>query len=235
MPHIATNRHACFLFKPIDSIRISGKTKAAFAKSSEEKTRWSSRLWGCIALFFLLLVASFCLPAQSQTVWKKADYETRRLPPAAFQQLPLALRRDLEQRGCTITQEHFEERPHNVIQGQFARPGQNDWAVLCSIERVPIILVYWGGSPDNPAELAKGEDMYSLQGLDHIPAGEEIIGYSRKITPASAETITGYYEAFGGPEPPPLDHQGIGDAFVGKASVVHYFYQGKWLVLTGAD
>jgi hypothetical protein len=38
-----------------------------------------------------------------------------------------------------------------------------------------------------------------------------------------------------GPKPPPIDHLGIDDAFLEKASVVHYYYQGKWLQLTGAD
>jgi hypothetical protein len=32
-----------------------------------------------------------------------------------------------------------------------------------------------------------------------------------------------------------MDHLGIDDAFVGKASVVEYFFQGKWLQLSGAD
>ena len=32
----------------------------------------------------------------------------------------------------------------------------------------------------------------------------------------------------------PMDHQGIDDAIVGKASVVVYLYRGKWLHLSGA-
>ena len=39
----------------------------------------------------------------------------------------------------------------------------------------------------------------------------------------------------GGPKPPPIDHQGINDAFLEKASSVHYFHEGKWLRLTDAD
>jgi hypothetical protein len=44
-----------------------------------------------------------------------------------------------------------------------------------------------------------------------------------------------HYDAYGSVKPPPIDHQGIDDAFAGKASVVLYFYRGKWLELTGAD
>jgi hypothetical protein len=44
-----------------------------------------------------------------------------------------------------------------------------------------------------------------------------------------------HYRAYGGPKPPNIDHQGIDDAFIEKASTTHYFHQGKWLKLTGAD
>jgi len=44
-----------------------------------------------------------------------------------------------------------------------------------------------------------------------------------------------HYRAYGGPEPPPIEHQGIDDAFLGKASITWYFHKGKWLRLQGAD
>jgi len=44
-----------------------------------------------------------------------------------------------------------------------------------------------------------------------------------------------HHELYGGPKPPPLHHDGINDMFVGKASVVWYRYQGRWLQRTGAD
>ena len=44
-----------------------------------------------------------------------------------------------------------------------------------------------------------------------------------------------HYRAYGGPEPPPIDHHGIDDAFLEKASVTWQdFHQGKWLQLQGA-
>ncbi|MEO8658007.1 MAG: hypothetical protein ABI693_06030 [Bryobacteraceae bacterium] len=42
------------------------------------------------------------------------------------------------------------------------------------------------------------------------------------------------YRAYGGPKPPPIDHQGI-ESGGDKASVVLYHYRGKWLTLQGAD
>jgi hypothetical protein len=44
-----------------------------------------------------------------------------------------------------------------------------------------------------------------------------------------------HYRAYGGPEPPPIDHNGVDDAFLGKAYVVWYYQNGEWLQLTGAD
>lgn len=45
----------------------------------------------------------------------------------------------------------------------------------------------------------------------------------------------GHYRAYGGPEPPPIDHQGIDDAFLEKASTTWYYDGGRWLQLQGAD
>lgn len=43
-----------------------------------------------------------------------------------------------------------------------------------------------------------------------------------------------HVDAYGGPKPPPIDHQGINDGFP-NGSVVWYSYSGKWLKLTGSD
>jgi hypothetical protein len=74
------------------------------------------------------------------------------------------------------------------------------------------------------------EDRNFLQG---ISAGN--IGFSRGISPAGRDFIMRHYKAYGGPVPPRLDHQGIDDAFLEKASVTYYFYNGNWMKLTGAD
>ena len=47
--------------------------------------------------------------------------------------------------------------------------------------------------------------------------------------------IQDHYVRYGGPKPPQLDHDGIDDGFDGKASVVRYWYGGRWLQLQGAD
>jgi hypothetical protein len=121
-------------------------------------------------------------------------------------------------------------KPHNVIKGSFAKKGQIDWAVLCSSNGNSSILVFWGSPAQNVYQHASSPDKDFLQG-----GGDGRIEYSRMISPVDGANIIRYYKEFGGPKPPPIDHQGIEDSFVGKASVILYYYRGRWLKLTGAD
>jgi hypothetical protein len=170
-------------------------------------------------------------PAQEATRnFREADLQVTRLEPSAFPELPRNIRQELERRWCTIPQVWEDRKPHNVIRGEFTRNGQTDWAVLCSVKRVSSILIFRNGSEQNPSELAREADIEKLQGV-----GGDVIGYSRAISSVGRQFILDHYRAYGGPKPPRIDHQGIDDAFVGKASVVHYFHAGKWFQLTGAD
>jgi hypothetical protein len=153
-----------------------------------------------------------------------------RLSPEAFPALPHSLRTELERRGCTIPQVPMIEGRQNVIHGEFSKPGQTDWAVLCSVRGVSSILIFWNSSALHPAVIEKQDDQDRLQSWTD---GKMV--YSRAITPVGKKYIMDHYNAYGGEKPPPIDHQGIDDAFVGKASVVLYFYNGKWLHLSGAD
>ena len=162
--------------------------------------------------------------------WEKANREVVRLAPSTFKQLPRELIQELERRGCTVPQVWGSRQPSNVIRGEFLKKGQSDWAVLCSVNMKSSILVFAAGAPDNPMDIADGEDLNVLQG---VGAGQ--IGYSRQIVPVGEKYILDHYHAYGGPKPPPIDHLGINYVFVEKGSVVLYFYQGKWLQLTGAD
>ncbi|SRR6266478_7673090 len=184
-----------------------------------------------IGLFLLLGVLCLVDAIQSQDKWEVADSATERLSPTSFRQLPENIAQHLQERGCTVPQSFVGSGPHNVISGQFAKNGQTDWAVLCSKDKVSSILVFWRGSTKSVSEIAKAPDKDFLQVID---VGEKI-GFSRVIEAVVGDYITDHYNAYGGPKPPPIDHQGINDAFVEKASVVRYYYRGKWLELQGAD
>jgi len=167
---------------------------------------------------------------QSPTQWDSAARAIKRLPPSAFPQLPAVVQRDLERRGCTIPQAFYPERPHNVVSGRFLRANQLDWAVLCSVRDSSRILVFWNGTPGNPTELAPEADAARLQGI-----GDGKIGYSRGIGVARPVAIRNLARAFDGWIPRPLDHDGIEDAFIEKASAIHFLHRGKWRMLRGVD
>lgn len=162
--------------------------------------------------------------------WTAADLATVRLSPTAFPELPAGVVRVLLARGCTVPQLWGTKGPHNVVRGEFARRGQADWAVLCSRNRESALLVFWRGDADSVAEHPAVPDLNFLQGV-----GNDEIGFSRVIGIARRDNILNHYREYGGPEPPPIDHDGIEDAFEGKASAILYYYKGKWLTLPGAD
>jgi len=181
-----------------------------------------------------LVVFTACLGGQVPpgAQWQRADRATARLSPSAFRDLPASIHNELLRRGCTIPQAAFwRPEPHNVIRGAFTAAGQEDIAVLCSRNRVSSILVFRGGSIESVAELARKPDSAFLQ----VAGAQQEIAFSRTIGVADADYIRRHYEWYGGPKPPPLDHAGINDAFTEKASVVWYWYRGRWLRLTGAD
>ena len=117
-----------------------------------------------------------------------------------------------------------------MIRGTFTKPGQVDWAVLCSCQRTSRILVFRGGGLHQVDELGPRADLEFLQVV-----GPDQIGFSRALAVASVEYIREHSTRYGGSEPFVLTHAGINDAFVEKASIVWYWHQGKWLQLAGAD
>jgi hypothetical protein len=187
-----------------------------------------------LSVTFALLASSGAasqLSAQTGLDWAAAEQAILRLPPSRFPQLPRAVREELDQRRCTIPQTYFPGPPHNVIEGAFARPGQRDWAVVCSLNRRSTILVFWAGKlTPPPAELAPMDDSHFLQTI-----GDGKIGYSRAIDRVNPAWIRVYAQEYGGPLPKRLDHDGINDAFLEKASQVLYQEDGGWQELAGYD
>lgn len=182
-------------------------------------------------LIFIVSVLIFANQAYAQDKWQIADEATLRLKPTAFSELPENIVSFLQKRSCTVPQTFGDPTPHNVIRGQFAKNGQFDWAVLCSRSRISSILVFWNGSTKSVAEIARSDDKDFLQTID----GVGNIGFSRAIGIVDKDFILEHYEECGGRKPPQIQHQGINDAFVEKASVVHYLYRKRWLELQGAD
>ena len=152
------------------------------------------------------------------------------ISPDAFPQLPDTVKSTLRSMKCAIPQPSGSGPQRNVIRGDFFTRGQTGWAVLCSVGGFSSILVFRDNLDAHPEELARSEDKGYLQDV-----GNDKTEYSREITAVDRNFIMTHYRAYGGPEPPPIDHQGIDDAFLEKASVTYYWYEGKWLRLQGAD
>ena len=82
------------------------------------------------------------------------------------------------------------------------------------------LLLFWNGSAANSVELGKNPDN---------PGRIDLF-----IRSVDRKFIMDHYRAYGGPKPPPIDHQGI-ESGGETASVVLCYYRGKWLKLQGAD
>jgi len=168
---------------------------------------------------------------RAQDRWLKADADVVRLPPTVFRELPRRVARKLVGWGCTIPQAKEISHRHNVIKGTFKRANQTDWAVLCSKGRRSSIIIFWGGSPDSFSKIATVADNVFLQTMD----ADGKIGFSRHLLPAGKAYILQHYRDYHGPKPPPLNHQGIEDGFLEKASTIYYRFGRRWVALQGAD
>lgn len=97
------------------------------------------KLFSLAFLFITITPLIAQLPEDFKRQFDEAEGRIVRLPPTAFQELPHNVVRELQRRGCRLPQTAFTKEPPNVIKGAFAKPGQRDWAVLCSIKGVETI------------------------------------------------------------------------------------------------
>jgi hypothetical protein len=115
----------------------------------------------------------------------------------------------------------------NVIHGEFARHGQEDWAVLCSKGGSSTIVIFWGKTTACPGSLARLEDAHYLK-----RGKDKKVQYSRSIR-ALGEGDLGDRAGTAGLRP--FKHQGIDDRFVGKSSAFFYCSEGKWKIFPAKD
>lgn len=153
------------------------------------------------------------------------------LSPDAFPEIPAAVRSELQRRGCRVPQPFASRAPQGVIRGSFYRPGVVDLAALCMQRDASVILIFRGVDATAVEELQPRPNDDYMQTIDE--AGR--IGFSRAIAVASPAVIRRQHARYGGPLPKLLDHDGIDDLFVEKASTIWYWQDGKWLPLTGSN
>ena len=142
----------------------------------------------------------------------------RYLRAVDFPELPGTVAAALNARGCRIPQPAATGK-RNVIRGAFLGPGHANWAVLCASGGALRILVFRDDSGAPPHEIRAG-------------LGD---GSEQAIGPVGRDYIVRHYRAYGGPKPPPIDHEGLEYSFLEKGSTIYYWHAGQWMELAGAD
>jgi hypothetical protein len=72
------------------------------------------------------------------------DQGNRYLRPDDFKAAPAQVRSNLNQRHCLVAQVETAGR-QNLVSGEFAKKGQQDWAAYCSVNGKSSVVVVWGG------------------------------------------------------------------------------------------
>ena len=145
--------------------------------------------------------------------WER-HYRIRLLPISSFPQLPDFVAQQLVHRGCMIPQTYEAREPENVIHGSFEKKGSDDWAVLCSVNRVSTLYVFFQSDLANPISLRHQPD-------------SEWLGVEWSLDYGSAWGIATHPARLLKPKDS-ADHDGIDDAFVEKSISIHYFENGRW-------
>jgi len=181
-----------------------------------------------LVLSAVLAISIAATRVSAQDRWANADQQLARLDPSAFTKVPPGVVAALQAKHCTIPQATGDPAPHNIVRGSFVKPGQTDWAALCSRAKASAIMIVWGGEAACSDELEVREDRAYLKRV----AGDKIV-FTRRIAPASREGIQRLYDRYGGVKPPATNRQGIEDITEGEGSEIRLCNEGRWIELTG--
>ena len=150
--------------------------------------------------------------------------------PTSVPGLPVEIAESLAESGCLIPQS-LNTNP-NVVVGELAMAGQQDIAVICSVDGSSHVRIFWGGPASCP-DLDSSYPDWML--LERYTEWE----YHWAIAASSPAHIRGYYDRYPEECPiqdlPPLDHDGLEDITVEKGSSNLYCHEGQWMRLCGAD
>ena len=114
-------------------------------------------MWKSVSALLLLTLLVGVETAEAGK--KRTGPGLRYLRPVAFEELPGSIVRSLESRKCMIPQypkAWTATDRINVVRGEFAKAGQNDWAVICADATDETLLVFWNSSDKDPGEFSLG-------------------------------------------------------------------------------
>jgi hypothetical protein len=161
---------------------------------------------------------------------KAMPYQVEHLPASSFPTLPTAVAAELNRRGCLIPQTYEAHGPENVIHGSFKRPGEKDWAVLCSVHGSVSLLVFFEGATENPAVLATAAETSRLE-WDNASGKLEFDWGIDVATPELVHEAQSQMRR----RPPKADHDAIADSIIDGPTVYRFYAGNTWTTVETSD
>lgn len=169
------------------------------------------------AFIFILIIASPFYSQQSEdnvVRIKPSEYT----PSPNCPTMPENIVKYLEEMNCLLPQPSYKKDSRGgAFQIQFAAPGQNDWAVLCSRNGSSSILIFWKSSTEKVSEFAKYPDK------DFIGAG----GYFRRMGKSTEKSLTENNVRLYGNIIPELNLWGIDEVTPKRKRIIYYMYKNQ--------
>jgi hypothetical protein len=158
------------------------------------------------------------------------------LSPDTFPELPKPVHDSLVSRQCRIPVPGAGRE--NVITGAFSAKGAVEWAVLCSVHDTSQILILNASNGALVDSLHKSDDLGWIQGnggYDKLFSRLISLVPMSELNVVPADTTSEDVLYYGASLPKPIDHDGIDEAFIEKASTMFYFAQGHWIPVGTSD
>jgi hypothetical protein len=162
---------------------------------------------------------------------RAASGKPRYLPAEAYQAAPPEVIAEIKARNCSVPQTS-SKKPHNLISGQFVTAGRRDWAILCSKEGKSSIQLLTNDKNACLSPLEQADDVGFIQQVEN---GRN--EYSRLIKTETRKNVVKHTKAMSSPDlnAKDVEHDGLRDIFLGKASTIFYCRNGKWISMEATD
>jgi len=153
-------------------------------------------------------------------------YRIRLLPLTSFPALPAVVAAQLNERKCMVPQTYEARAPENVVHASLERKGSDDWAVLCSVNGLTTLYVFFQSQPAVPMALRHQRDSEWL-GSEVVGEYGSAWGIARR-GPSQMRGTKGVARGS-------FDHDGIDDAYVERSSTTHYYQDHSWIVIDNSN
>jgi hypothetical protein len=140
-----------------------------------------------------------------------------------FDELPPQIQATLEKIDCVVPQaSFFVAGPHNVVRGEFAEVGQEDWAVLCSKDGASSIHVVFGGPSTCPSPIRPIADRSISQSTGPVSGYQfsRLIDAVPELRSSSRPELRAPFDS--------IAYSGLADLFVEKGGEILACIDGVW-------